>query len=197
MPAPDRPAYLEAKRKSILTAAGIKCGRIFGTSIWDETLYKATLQPQIDVSILTALSANRPGHMSFMHSYLMQTNSPKASLSCVGHVVPSKRPSLNGQPYCSLRIPMAFVSLSMMNVQTPVHLLPLPPHETRQYEYRPSTAAITAMATAYTLLLPHSRIKQDINRWLDCRVIGSRTYHLLSKYSSSPSQAGAANSGPV
>ena len=56
MPAPDRPAYLEAKRKSILTAAGIKCGRIFGTSIWDETLYKATLQPQIEVSILTALS---------------------------------------------------------------------------------------------------------------------------------------------
>jgi len=41
VPAPDRPTYLEAKRKSILTAAGIKCGRIFGTSIWDETLYKA------------------------------------------------------------------------------------------------------------------------------------------------------------
>ena len=135
--------------------------------------------------------------MLFTHSYPMRTNSLKASLSCGGRVVLSKRLSLNGQPCCSLRIPMAFVSRSMMNVQTPVHLLPLPLHGTRQYEYRPSTVAITATAIAYTRLSPHSRIKQDINRWLDCRVIGLRTYPLFSKYSSSPSQAGVVNNGPV
>lgn len=154
-------------------------------------------QPQIEVSILTVRSADRLGHTSFTHSYLTQTNSLKASPSCVGHVVPSRRLSLNGQPYCSLRIPTAFVSRSMMNVQTPVHPLPSLPPGTRQSEYRPPTAAITAMAMAYTRVSPHSRTKQGINRWLDYRVIGSRTYPPFSKYSSSPSQAGAANNGPV
>ena len=197
MPAPDRPAYLEAKRKSILTAAGIKCGRIFGTSIWDETLYKASLQPKIEVSILTRLPDNRPGHMLFTHSCLTQTSSPKASLSFVGRVALSKRLSLSGRPYCSLHIPMGFVSRLMMSVRTPVHRLPLLPPGIRQSDYRPPTTAIIAMEMVYTRLSLHSRMKQDTSRWPDCRVTGLRTYPLFSRYSSSPSQAGAASNGPV
>jgi hypothetical protein len=152
---------------------------------------------KIEVAILTALSGNRPGHMLFMHLYLTQTNSPKASPSFVAHVVPSKPLSLKGQPYCSLPILMVFVSRTMMNAQTPAHRLPLLPHGIRYFEYRPLTAAITATEMAYTHLSPHSRMQLDTNRWPNCRVIGSRTYPPLSKYSSSPSRAAAANSGPV
>ena len=148
-------------------------------------------------SILNALSGIRPGHMLFMHSYLMQTNSPKAYPSFVEHVAPSRRLSLNGRRYSSLRTLMAFVSRPMMNVQTPVHPLPSLPHGTRQYEYRPPTTATRATETAYTRPLPHSRTKKGINRWLDCRGIASRTYPPSSKYSSSPSPAGAASNGLV
>jgi len=136
---------------------------------------------------LTARSGNRLGHTSFMHSYLMQINCPRASPSCVGPVVPSKPLSLNGRPYCSLRIPMVFVSRLMMNVQTLVHRLPSPPQGIRQYDYRLPQAAATATEMACTRLSPRSRTKQDITRWLDYRVIGSRTYPLFSKSSNSPS----------
>ena len=147
--------------------------------------------------ILTGVPGNRPGHTLFTHSYLTQTYSPKASPSFVGRVALSKRLSLNGQPYCSSRIPTVFVVRLMVSGQTPVDRLPLLPHGIQQYDYRPPIAAIRAMEMAYTRLSLHSRIKQDTNRWPDSRVIDSKTYPLFSKYSSSPSQAGAASNGLV
>jgi len=135
--------------------------------------------------------------MLFTHSYPTQTSSPKASQSFVGHVARSKRLCLNGRPYCSSPIPTVFVIRLMVSVQTPVHHLRLLPHGIQQYYYRPPTAAIIATEMAYTRLSLHSRIKQDTNRWPGYRVIGSKMYPLFSKYSSSPSQAGAANNGLV
>jgi hypothetical protein len=158
---------------------------------------RQAFNPQIEVSILIGLPGNRPGHMLFTHSYQTQTSSPKASPSFVGRVAPSKRLSLNGQPYCSSRIPTVFVIRLMSGRTDSSASSPVATPRDSSIRLPSTTAAATAMEMAYTRLSRHSRIKQDTHRWPDYRVIGSRTYPLFSKYSSSPSQAGAASNGPV